>query len=502
MGFRKLIAGAINTANEYKIKEYHNDRANDISHIISRINRLRHNLQKNLIDIYGKVIGLAMPSSLDWIVTDFMLIVDGAISLPVPLDFRDDQLHAMLKDVECCLVNDMCVAARLRMILPALTIIHVDGNVIYHGERDNNAQYIAVPDDVVKIIHTSGTTSNPKGVMIKDSALSVLLTYLLDTFVDLGKLNYPSLVPMSLLIEQILGIYLPLLTGGSVCLMPKYISEYGASSNSDEEYLQCIAKIRPNFMYMPPKLLKSLNVFLSNSTAVTLTTYQKPFIITGGANVSKLLLSQLSDKSINIYEAYGLSETSSIISMNMHGSYRQGSAGKILPFVDYCINENELCVKGETLCAGYYTTDATACKIDQYGYLYTGDIVDFDDEGYLYIKGRKKNMIILSSSRNICPEWVEIILKKSQIVEDALVFGDGMDSLGVIIISDEEIHKKLLQKIICSCNSQLPDFAKISHSININSPEDFYARYYTITGRANRHKIFRDYKLALFGAEI
>lgn len=183
---------------------------------------------------------------------------------------------------------------------------------------------------------------------------------------------------MSLLIEQVLGVFIPILSGGTLTLMPKGIAEYGSASGNARHYLELIAPNEPNFLYLPPKLLEEANLLLETHTREQLFGNNQPHIITGGAKIPASVLHELDAKGVQVFEAYGLSENSSIISLNSPAERQLGSAGKLLDGIEPKFVDGELLVKTPTLCAGYYNSDDTSCDLSD-GYLHTGDIADLRD---------------------------------------------------------------------------------------------------------------------------
>lgn len=472
------------------------DMSKDVTNLIDK-------LRGQNLALTGKVVGIAMRSSYEWIIADFAALVSDAIALPVPLDFSDEQIFSLLEHTDYCLIQDEKIGERLKTILSQQTLVLPNGNLYYKGKKVTEKNH-NIDSSVIKIIHTSGTTSRPKGVKIKDEAVRILVKNLLCSVGEPRPLHYLSLVPMSLLIEQVLGIYMPLFSGGTVTLMPEEMREFGGQSDNVENYLALIKKSEPNFIYLPPKLLEASIKKIGESSVTTLFGNTIPHIITGGAKVNIEILKQFADNNIKIYEAYGLSENSSVISINSPAQYKLGTVGKLLPGIEAKFEEGELLIKSPTLCAGYFTKDSTACDFTEDGFLKTGDIAHFDEENFLCITGRKKHLIILSNARNISPEWVESIFKESRYIDEIIVFGDGMDTLAAVIVpvsTNEAVSNEVFNKVpaeIDRLNLKLPTFARIESYVVIENSGSFKQNYFTVTGRPKRSEIFRDFSLCLY----
>ncbi|HQS83886.1 MAG: hypothetical protein B7Y25_03080 [Alphaproteobacteria bacterium 16-39-46] len=479
---RKLFKKLIHNPNKIWIMD---DNKNiSYGQVLADIDLLKEKFSKNTLNLKHKVIGIAMKTSYDFIIADLICLKEQAITLPIPLEFDNTQIKSLLNNVQIILVRNDSDMNRLTSILPKKPIMNVMSGKMHKGNNTHTMECPNLLHNITKIIHTSGTTSNPKGVLIKDESLNILVHNLLNVFPK-NPLTYLSLVPLSLLVEQIFGIYCTLLSDGKLILPPESLADFGGYESDSEAYLDLIRKYQPNFMYLAPRLLEDLNKLAS------IEGFKKDaYYITGGAKINHETLKKLDHKGIKIYEGYGLSETTSVVSINGPDDRRIGTAGKILPHLNYKINEGELLLKGSTICAGYFTKDESSCDIDEEGYLHTGDLVEIDEDRYLTIKGRKKNLLILSNARNISPEWVESKLKHHNVIEDCIILGDGKDFLTALILGAKPSK---ITSIIHKVNSELPNFAQIQNSINIPDIEKFKRKYFTVTGRPRRSLIHKEY---------
>lgn len=442
-------------------------------------------------DCQGLIFGIAMRSSCYWISTMMAIGQLRAVLLPVPLEFSDEQISNLLGKATAIFVSNGMSAERIHSILPDVTCIDARLPESWDIPFPNIQERIE--PGICAIIHTSGTTSKPKGVKIRAEALGVLVRNVLER-VPSKPLHYMSIVPMSLLIEQVLGVYLPLLSGGSVTLMPEGVAEYGSRSGNAKDYLQFVAKAHPNFLYLPPKILEEANDLLTTRSPESLFGKNKPHIITGGAKIAWKVLEELDTRDIHIFEAYGLSESSPIISLNYHGNRRIGSVGPLLDGIEPKLVDGELLVRTPTLCAGYYNADDTSCELSD-GYLHTGDIAEIRD-GFLYITGRKKHVIILSTARNISPEWVESVYRESSSIDDIIVMGDGRDELATLVLSRASLET--VRNEMAKLDYKLANFARINRIRIVEDVDSFRSHYYTVTGRPMRKKIEMDFIESLY----
>ncbi len=209
-------------------------------------------------------------------------------------------------------------------------------------------------------------------------------------------------------------------------------------------------------------------------------------VISGAAAINPDVSNDLCAMGIRIVQGYGLTECAPIVSVNNDRGFRHDSAGKALAGIDIGVENvgedgiGEFVVTGDNVMLGYYENPAATSKVLKNGRLYTGDLGYIDEEGYLYITGRKKNVIVTKNGKNIFPEEVEAYLAKCPYVKESLVWGrfdeesgetevnaqvvvdidEIKEKLRLNIISNEEIYK-LIQAEIKEINKQMPMYKRI-----------------------------------------
>jgi long-subunit acyl-CoA synthetase (AMP-forming) len=433
------------------------------------------------------LVGIAMSSGRHWVLSDLAIMLYGGVALPVPLEFSDEQIRNLLQHADICLVESPDTSTRIRKLLPDTPVYNVKERV-WHGDLSPAAgNKVEMVPNIIKVIHTSGTTSTPKGVLINDEGLGALIESLLASTLHIGEINYCSLVPFSLLIEQVLAIYLPLLSGGSVTLKPANVPDFSVKMGHIDDYIAHICRANCNCLFLPPLLLEKINQLLDEDKArIAPFLERSPHILTGGAKVSSTLLSELEYKGVRVYEGYGLSENSSVVSLNTPGARKLGTAGKLLPHVQAKFHDGELLIKSTSLCSGYLGTDSSSCQFDEQGFMHTGDIGKMDDQGFLHIGGRKKNIIVLSNSRNICPEWVEQIYKMDASFDEIVVVGEGKEFPSAVVFTDDQhISPMEISASFAKHHHKLPSYSQVAKFYIIHT-EGWRERYFTVTGRPKR----------------
>ncbi|MBN1289232.1 MAG: long-chain fatty acid--CoA ligase [Actinobacteria bacterium] len=331
-------------------------------------------------------------------------------------------------------------------------------------------------DDLCSIIYTSGTTGNPKGVMLThDNIMSNERATRTLGEVNAGDVTL-SILPLSHSLERTVGYYLPIFHGVTI-----------AHARSIEELINDFPVIKPNFMVSVPRMYEKVytkvianlekepafkrRMFewaLKNGRKVSkLKTEKKPvpfflglkfkiarklvfskvyekiggrvrFFASGGAPLAREISEFFHAMDILILEGYGLTETAPILTVNRDTDYRFGSVGLPLENVEIRIAEDgEVLARGPNIMKGYYNNpEATAEVIDSEGWFHTGDIGHLDEDGFLYITDRKKDIIVTAGGKNIAPQNIENVLKVDRYIEQVCVIGDRRKFVSALVVPD------------------------------------------------------------------
>ncbi|MEZ0092833.1 AMP-binding protein [Streptacidiphilus sp. EB129] len=451
----------------------------------------------------GSTVGLVAANGPEWVAADLALLLGGYVEVPVPLAFSGEQAASLLREVRVCLADRAGVRKLEEWGLAgSIAIIPVTADEApAAGTRDEQQEFL--PDDaedrIIKVIHTSGTTGVPKGVKIRANALGALLDSL-ESISPAGVYErYLSLVPFSLLIEQVTAVYLPILGGGRMVLLPGSAALLGTAGSRAGDVLTWLRAGRPTAAVLPPAAVSALDKAVRSPGTGADEIFgagRRPFLMAGGAPVDVDALLRLDAAGLRVHEGYGLSENSSVVSWNTPGNWRPGTVGRPLPHCRVRLSEEgELLVKSTSLFAGYTVEDPTSRPVDDQGWLHTGDRAEIDDDGYIRILGRLKNVIITGHGRNVSPEWVEGRLRTCPAVVDAVVFGEGMEYLTAVLVTSTDASS------FDSVRHQAREYAA-QHLAETDRPEQFVVllddhgvreRYFTVTGRPRRDLIFDEF---------
>lgn len=436
------------------------------------------------------VLGIATRNSSDWLVADLACLFAGITALPLPLAFSQSQAEHLAERCDGFLVD----AAGERTLAERWMLDFPDSRLRRISEPALAQPLLREPDGsdwICKIIHTSGTTSRPKGVRLSTAAVGAVLTSLRQWMPADAHRSYLSLVPLSLLLEQVTAAYLPLLAGGVVYFLPEGEPLLGEPGTSPQRLIEWILRVEPTALTVPPIMLNRFYEQLAQgdaqSTRLSRYLHSGVHITCGGAAVSLDILNALAEDDIPVFQGYGLSENASVVSMNTLEHQRLGSVGKPLPHVQVRIGADQTIeVKSSSLFSGYSGKDPSACSMSDDGWMDTGDLGELDADGYLYVRGRKKNVICLPNGRNVSPEQVELEYREYPGVRDAAVFFDEAHGLVALLCVESAPDRA---ELASWSTQRFSDIERPSRLWLLTKDDPLLEQLYTVTGRPKRADI-------------
>jgi len=418
----------------------------------------------------------------EWAVLDLALLNTNKVNIPIPKFFTDSQVQYLLADGGVQIVFTDTPDKYNGVVDESFNLC---GQTIYQVNLNNDL--VTYPKDTIKVTYTSGTTGEPKGVCIDSLSIdNTVRSIVQKTEVNSSDRHF-SVLPMTTLLENIAGLYAALTCGATVIIYPQEdIGVFGATGIDPQKFIQSMDENHPTTTILIPQMLQVMvGMVEANNKYLT----SMKFIAVGGAPISDQILNRAETIGLPVYEGYGLSEAISVVTVNSPNANKIGTVGKPLAHVDIKIAEDgEVLVRGSVF-QGYLKDKSY--YLDKDGYLPTGDIGLIDKDGFLILKGRKKNMFITSFGRNIAPEWVERELTIQPGIIQAAVFGDGKPWNTAVILASPEVD---VDQAIQQANKSLPDYAQVSAWIIADEPFSSLNNQLTGTARLKRETIWVQYQ--------
>ncbi len=483
----------------------------------------------------------------EWAIADFATLLLGAADVPIYTTLTARQTEALLNDSGARVI----FVSNREQLQKILSIKHSTGLekivVMDHtgtpdvvpmqrltesgpAGRDHEFDRRALaiePDSLATIIYTSGTTGTPKGVMLTQSNLASNLLHSLHLYEFRPNQVLISFLPLSHVTARHVD-YAMFWHGVTVAYCPFV-----------DELLLSLQQVKPTFFVGVPRVYEKMynhvqaNVgnglkrkiydwamkvgrahrdeVLDGKMPASLQwklahklVYSKikralggkvEIFISGGAPLNRETLDWYACIGIRIYEGYGMTETSPVISLNNPRAYRPGSVGPVLSNVEVRIAaDGEILVRGPSVFKGYWNLEEETAKAFEDGWFHTGDIGHTDEDGFLYITDRKKDLIKTSGGKLIAPQPIEAKLKSNLLVAEAAIVGDRRKFPSVIIaphfpaleewarmhrvtwnsrdelVSDPRVHQ-LYSDIVAEVNQHLAQFEKMKKVLLV--PDEF-----------------------------
>jgi long-chain acyl-CoA synthetase len=464
--------------------------ATSTSEYLNKANAISRALLRLGINADDKIALISMTNRTEWSIMDTGILQLGAQTVPIYPTISEEDYAYILNHSESkyCFVSCAEVLEKINAIrnqVPGLKEVYSFDKIencpnwqelLDLGADDSNQAEVeqrmqaVKPENLATLIYTSGTTGKPKGVMLTHHNIvsNVLASK------ERVPFEFPSIalsfLPVCHIFERvILYIY-------QYCGISIYFAE-GLDKISDN-----LKEVKPNVMTVVPRLLEKVYDKIIGKGAeltgikkglffwaVNLGLQFEPYrangwwyefrlgiarklifkkwqealggnletMVSGSAALQTRLARVFGAAGIPVMEGYGLTETSPVISVNAErdGGWKIGSVGKIIKDIEVKIaDDGEILCKGSNVMAGYYKDpDLTSTVIDKDGYFHTGDIGEFDTQGFLKITDRKKEMFKTSGGKYVAPQLLENRLKQSRFIEQVMVVGEGQKMPAALI---------------------------------------------------------------------
>lgn len=495
-------------------------------HDIARKIEKLHILFENSDVKKGDKIAVCGRNSSQWAVAFLAIITYGAIVVPIQNEFKPEQIHNIVNHSESKLlfVGDVVATEITPEEMPSLEgIIYLPDNslVISRSEkltyaRENlNAMFghrypkyfrpehvkyhVDDPEELAMINYTSGTTGFSKGVMLPYRALWGNLDYLIDSVKpNIGKnCNILSTLPMAHMYGLMTEFLFNIVLGNHIFFLTRLPSPTLIS--------EALSEIKPDILYAVPLVVdkivrKEVFPYIQTNRARLLMNMpvinkrikekvrefvlrkfgERPYeIVVGGAPLNKEIENFFISVGFPIAMGYGTTETAPLITFAHQDNYVAGSCGVAVKHMEVkVLSDDPENVAGELVCRGinvmkgyYKNQEATDAVIDKDGWFHTGDLATMDADGHIFIRGRRKNMLLGPNGQNIYPEEIEDKLNSMAMVNESIVIQSNdklvalvhpdMEEVNNLGFTDEDLEN-IMEQNRKELNMQIPSFAKVS----------------------------------------
>ncbi|MBX5461198.1 MAG: AMP-binding protein [Steroidobacteraceae bacterium] len=440
----------------------------------------------------GNRFGLLARNGCAWAIADLALHQLQRLNVPLPGYFTSAQLRHVIDDagIDTLLTDD---PARVQDRWPEFVLlVSSPASGLSLLRRALHPDRVpGVPEGVTKVTYTSGSTSEPKGVCLSASAIGSVSRSLCAATASLRIRRHLSLLPLPTLLENIGGVHVALQCAATCILPPASQTgmDYGALDES--HLLAALDAAQPESLILVPELLR---ILVSAARAGRALPSSLKFIALGGAPVSEDLLREAAELQLPVYEGYGLSECASAVCLNTPGAARRGSVGRPLPHARVRLDSaGQLLVSGAVM-SGYLGAPLASPLLE----VATGDIGEIDDQGYVHIRGRLRNIYITSLGRNVSPEWVEREITRDPAIQHAVVYGEGKPHAAALLSPARAgLDDSVAERAIARANTRLPDYALVRRWAwmpEIPSPSNGLL---TASGRLRRDRVLERFASVL-----
>ncbi|MCK5111155.1 MAG: AMP-binding protein [Arcobacteraceae bacterium] len=420
----------------------------------------------SLLDIpKGEKVALFCENRPEWIYSLFTTWQKEAVCVLIDYLSNQEEVSYILNDSKAAII--LTSKQRLEVVKEAIKLTkHKPKLIIIDEIKPEYSEFKQKEpslDNLALLLYTSGTTGKPKGVMLTFRNLYSNINSIEKTQIMSKDDSVIALLPFHHSYPLMTTLLSPLSLGLSIAIVEQVSSEsilktlqknkisifIGVPRLYDLFHNSIMEKINSNILTkILFNIVKILNI-RALSKLIFSTVHNKfggyiKYFVSGGAKLYPQITKDFEALGFNVIEGYGLTETSPIISFNPPYKTKLGSCGKVIQNVEVKIIDKEIAVKGDNVMKGYYNLKEKTDEAIKNGWFYTGDLGSIDKEGYLFITGRKKDMIVLSSGKNINPEEVEnSLVKVSNFIKEAAVIQKDENLFAIIYPNYENLKERL-----------------------------------------------------------
>ncbi|HUG66460.1 MAG TPA: AMP-dependent synthetase/ligase [Pirellulaceae bacterium] len=395
----------------------------------------------------------------EWLIADLAMHVVGAVHVPIHAPLTGEQAAFQIRDSGTRLVlvsnaeqidklagqseglpgNLQCHAYEASdKAIGAERCKHVSAELPAYDQVAANAllrSAVAATDGdtLATILYTSGTTGEPKGVMLSNRNLVSNTLAAVEPFAQGPDDLRLSFLPLSHIFARTCDLYTWVASGSQLAL-----------AESRETVIADCAGIRPTLLNGVPYFFEKVANALAAVDVTTAPTALRDllggrirFCCSGGAALPTHVFDFFLKHGVLVLQGYGLTESSPVITLSSEQSYRRGAVGRAIPDVEVRIaDDGEILTRGPHVMLGYFKNQIATDEAIRDGWLHTGDIGHLDEDGFLFITGRKKELIVTSGGKNIAPVYLESLLTQDPLIAQAVVIGNDRKYLVALIVPE------------------------------------------------------------------
>jgi long-chain acyl-CoA synthetase len=405
----------------------------------------------------GDRVALVSENRYEWIVCDLAFQISRAIHVPIHPTLTGPQIAWQLQHCGCraaflsspgqvaklapladelpggieWVCFDASEAALAGRAIGGFRDLCESGSAAQGEQMEQIARREVAQQSLATILYTSGTTGEPKGVMLTQGNLASNACSTIGAFGFVANQVRVNFLPLSHIFARTCDLYCWLVEGSRLAL-----------AESRETVLADCHAVQPTCLngvpYFYDKVYRGLCEHGVENQPGSLKTALGGAIdkcCAGGAALPSHLYEYFHSQGVLLLEGYGLSESSPVITISTPTQHRRGSCGRAIPGVEVRIaGDGEILTRGPHVMGGYYQNPQATAEVLRDGWLATGDLGRLDDDGFLYITGRKKEIIVTSGGKNIAPVYLEALLTEDPLIMQAMIVGDGRSHLGALIV--------------------------------------------------------------------
>jgi len=437
----------------------------------------------------GDAVLLSGENSAEWIIAFFGCLLRGAVIVPIDHASTEEFAYRVARDVDAKLAF-VSRHKENRLGLPSIELESLNDIVAGHDDAPYASPALS-RRDTLEIIYTSGTTADPRGVLLSHGNVLANIERL---ELEIRKyhryerpfhpLRFLNLLPLSHVFGQMLGVFIPQMLAGTVVFLDSW---------KPAELIDTIRKERVSVMVAVPRFLESLEreIERRQERAGKLEKFRDELaaagkghflwrwwrfrrihsrfgwkfwaFISGGAALPEQTETFWTRLGYAVIQGYGMTETTSLISLNHPFSSTKGSIGKVFPGMEVRVADNgEILVRGEGVARAYRQRGQTQTLVAEDGWFRTGDIAQKDESGRLYFRGRSKNVIVTPAGMNVYPEDLEKAVRVQPGVRDCVVCGiengGNAEPCAVLLLRSDAPNPNAL---VNGANQLLAEYQKI-----------------------------------------